>query len=134
MQETSLGIARKLMPTRREFTKSLAGVVALAAFSPNIGCKRKAAATNDPAKLYSNAFVLDCNTLGSIGPYGPSVKDVDESGVSVVKSTLGGLTCTFDEALAAIAAADQLMETKAYAFMKVRNAADLDRAWHERKL
>src|SRR2546423_14854150 len=58
----------KSMATRREFTKSLGGAVAIAALNPIFGC-----AADDPkvapeaAKLYRESFILDCNAFASIG-------------------------------------------------------------------
>ncbi|HEX8071103.1 MAG TPA: membrane dipeptidase [Pyrinomonadaceae bacterium] len=92
------------------------------------------------AGLYRGAFVLDCNTLSSIGLQFAGVeqeiglKDVRESGVTAVKSTLGGANGTFEEAAADIAAADRLMEKRADLFLKVRVHSDLERARQLRKV
>jgi membrane dipeptidase len=92
------------------------------------------------AELYGRAFVLDGNVLGAIGflasiddPVGAS-KRIVGSGVNVVKSTLGGPQGNFEEAVAAIAKAELLMEKQADAFFKVHGAADFDRAKKEGKL
>jgi membrane dipeptidase len=52
---------------------------------------------------------------------------VRDSGVTAVKSTLGGATGTFEEAVADIAAADQLIEDRPDVFLKVRTIAELKR-------
>jgi membrane dipeptidase len=59
---------------------------------------------------------------------------IRDSGLTAVKSTLGGASGNFEETLAEIAAAEQLMEKKADLFLKVRLAQDLDRAQKERRI
>jgi membrane dipeptidase len=54
--------------------------------------------------------------------------------VNVVKSTLGGPQGNFEEAVAAIANAELLMEKQPESFFKVQRAADFDRAKNEGKL
>jgi membrane dipeptidase len=127
--------------TRREFTKSLGGAAALVTLRPVLGW-----AAGEPevsvaaAKIYRDSFVLDCNTLGSIGDLlGESdqehvTKVVRESGITALKSGLGGPTGNFEEAVTDIAAADQLMEKRADLFLNVRTYGDLERARRERKL
>ena len=61
-------------------------------------------------------------------------KRIVGSGVNVVKSTLGGPQGNFEEAVAAIANAELLMEKQPEAFFKVQRAADFDRAKNEGKL
>jgi membrane dipeptidase len=129
------------MVTRRKFMKSLGGAVVVSALKiepawpadlPQVSARA--------AGLYRGAFVLDCNTLSSIGLQFAGVeqeiglKDVRESGVTAVKSTLGGANGTFEEAAADIAAADRLMEKRADLFLKVRVHSDLERARQLRKV
>jgi len=64
------------------------------------------------AELYCKAFILDANVLAEIGfpisdedPAGV-IRRIIESGVNVVKATLGGAQGNFEEAAAAIARAD----------------------------
>ena len=92
------------------------------------------------AELYRKAFVLDCNALAGIGfpisdddPVGVT-KLILGSGVNVVKATVGGAQGKFEEAVAAIAKAELLMEKQPDAFFKVQNVADFDRAKKEGKL
>ena len=61
-------------------------------------------------------------------------KRIVGSGVNVVKSTLGGPQGNFEEAVAAIAKAELLIEKQPEAFFKVQRAADFDRAKNEGKL
>jgi len=131
----------RIMVTRREFTKSLGGAVAIAALTPVFGW-----ATDDPkvsaeaAKLYRESFILDGNALASIGQYPWQTQQnelaagIRESGVLAVKATLGGATGDFAMTVADIASADQLIEKKPDLFLQVRTAADFERARNEKKL
>ena len=83
--------------------------------------------------------MLDCNTLASIGAVTASERDelikaVRDSGVTAIKSTLGGATGTFEEAVADIAAADQLIEDRPDVFLKVRTIAELKRCKPEKRM
>lgn len=129
------------MITRREFSKTLGATAALATLKPvfswaSEGPEVPAAA----ADLYSKAFVLDGNALAGIrhplsrsDPEGIAMM-IRESGVTVVKSTLGGASGNFEETLASIAGTEELIEKNPDLFLKVRVAGDLDRAHKERKL
>ncbi|HVX06123.1 MAG TPA: membrane dipeptidase [Rhodanobacteraceae bacterium] len=89
------------------------------------------------ADLYRNAFVLDCNALESIGfqfDDASRFEALADSGVSALKTTLGGANGTFEEAVADIAAAQALIEAHPESFIKVRSHADLERAKPENKL
>lgn len=92
------------------------------------------------AELYRKVLVLDGNVLGAIGfpisDHDPVAETrlILGSGVNVVKSTLGGPEGNFDEAKAAIAKAELLMEKQAESFFKVQRATDFDRAKDEGKV
>ena len=129
------------MITRRQFTKSLASAVVLSTLKTELAWPldvQKVSAR--AADLYRSSFVLDCNALASIGYQLASneretkLKAVRESGITVLKSTLGGATGTFDETLEDIAAADQLMEKRSDLFLKIRTHGDLDRARQQHKI
>ncbi len=62
------------------------------------------------------------------------VKDIRESGVTVVKCTLGGGNGKFEETVADIGALEQLIEAWPNDLMAVRTATDMGRAQQERKL
>ena len=128
------------MITRREFTRTLGSVAALATFYPVVGWavdepKVSAAAT----KIYRDCFVLDGNALASIGGVlranqADVTNIVRESGVTALKSSLGGAGGDFAAAVADIAAAEQLMEKRSDLFLKVRTHDDFGRAQKEQKL
>jgi membrane dipeptidase len=127
--------------TRREFVKSLGGAAALAVLHPELSWASDDVKISDAgAKLYRNSFVFDGNALASIGSLlekpdqAEVTKIVHESGITALKSGLGGATGNFEEAVNEIAAADQLMEKRADLFLKVRVFGDFDRAHKERKL
>jgi membrane dipeptidase len=127
------------MITRRDFTKSLAGAVVLASLkTESVWPFSAAEVSGKAAEVYRSSFVLDCNALASIGyqlnDNETLLKAVRESGITVLKSTLGGATSTFDEAVADIAAADELMEKRTDVFLKVRTGGDLDRARQQHKI
>ncbi len=122
------------MLTRREFAKATGGALALAGFKPWL----RADATS-AAELYRQAFVLDCNTLSSAGQTPRAdqkdlLKDIHESGVTVVKCTLGGGNGKFEETVADIGALEQLIEAWPNDLMAVRVAGDMVRAQQEHKL
>jgi membrane dipeptidase len=129
------------MITRREFTRTLGGVAALAAFSPLLGwAADEAKVSTDAAKLYRDSFILDGNALAGIGgvlsrPNQDEItKLIRESGITALKATLAGATGNFEMAVEDIAYAQQLMEKRADLFLNVRTAADFDRAKREQKL
>jgi membrane dipeptidase len=129
------------MITRREFAKSLGGAAAVVTLSQVVGwAVDKGKVSAEAAKIYRDSFVLDGNALAWIGGLlgRPNQDDVTkvirESGVTALKSTLGGATGDFATAVADIAAAEQLMEKRADLFLKVRTHGDFERARREQKL
>jgi membrane dipeptidase len=129
------------MITRREFSKTLSGAAALLALNPIIGwAADETKVSAEAARLYRDSFILDGNALASIGNLlresnqDEVTKIVRESGVTALKSTLGGAVGDFAMTVADIAAAEQLMEKRGDLFLKVRVAGDLDRARKEQKL
>jgi membrane dipeptidase len=91
----------------------------------------------DSADLYREAFVLDCNALESIGTQfdeAARLQDLRDSGVSAIKTTLGGANGTFEQAVADIASAQALIARHPEHFIKVRRHADLERAKPEQKV
>ena len=128
-----------ILLTRREFAALAAGVTANLALNPAYSWADEQTVSGEAAKLYQASFVLDCNTLASIGAVTAKereelVKAVRDSGVTAIKSTLGGATGTFEEAVADIAAADQLIEDRPDVFLKVRTIAELKRCKLEKRM
>jgi len=98
------------------------------------------AGNTDGAALYNQAFVLDCNTLASIGgllyekDMAQQFEQIRGSGINALKSTLGGDRGTFEDAVADIAAAQALADQHPELFIKVIRHSDLERAKRERKV
>ena len=128
------------MITRREFTKTLGGAAVLITLSPVLSWSSgEAKVSADATKIYRDCFVLDGNALASIGGVlranqADVTNIVRESGVTALKSTLGGAAGDFAAAVADIAAAEQLMEKRSDLLLKVHTHDDFDRARNEQKL
>lgn len=124
------------MLTRRDFAKSFTCALAFAGLRPRLAWSFD---TSPADALYGKSFVLDCNGLASIGQMPPAdqrdgIKTIRESGITVVKTTLGGATNNFEQTLADIAAADQFIEDWPDAVMQVRTAGDMTRAYSQHKM
>ena len=132
--------------SRRRFPELNGGAPAAAALPPGADASNALApvtgsqpesTTPDADALYRDAFVLDCNTLASIGlefDDAASFQALRDSGVSALKSTLGDANGTFEEAVADIAAAQALIKQHPDQFIKVVNHGDLLRAKPEHKV
>jgi membrane dipeptidase len=94
----------------------------------------------DAARLYANAFVLDANTLASIGytlsgdEMASRLQAIGTSGLTAFKTTLGGSGADFEQTVADIVAAQRFIETHRERFIKVTRPADLDCARAEEKI
>ena len=124
--------------TRRDFLSLSGGALLASGLAPLSGSAAGTAGKAGDAEVYRKAFVLDCNTLASIGSFSesdiPEIKQLlRDSGVNVIKSTLGGGGGNFEATVADIAAAQGLMERHPELFIKVTGIADLDRAKREGK-
>ena len=129
------------MITRRQFTKSLGSAVVLSTLKPELVWPSNAPqVAAKAADLYRSSFILDCNTLASIGyqlsdgDQESKLKAVRESGITVIKSTLGGPIGTFEQTTEDIGKADELMEKRPDLFLKVRVYGDLERAQQQHKM
>lgn len=127
---------------RRQFIK-LSGSALLAAALPSLAAAKGASAAGSPprpaaalaspssrevADVYDGAFVLDCNTLASIGfqlQDEASLQSLRDSGLTALKTTLGGASGTFEETVADVAAAAALIEGHPELLIKVTQHADL---------
>jgi membrane dipeptidase len=97
-------------------------------------------ASSSASKLYDNAFVLDANTLASIGytqfesDSAAQLKTIKRSGLTALKSTMGGDSASFEQTVADIAAAQSLIEKHPDLFLKVTGPGDLERAKPQDKM
>jgi len=128
---------------RRELLALLAGAAA-SSLLPETARPETAAASAgevspEAAQLYARALVLDCNSGppyedGKLPLSPAAIQLVRDSGVNVVKLSLGGINTGFAETVAEIGWAQRLVETHPDVFLLVRVADDLARAKAERKL
>jgi membrane dipeptidase len=93
------------------------------------------------AGLYRNAFVLDANTLASIGYYvryatytAEFLEAIRDSGLTTLKCTLGGDHSTFEQTIEDLAGAQVLFDKYPDQFIKVVRPSDLERPKPERKI
>lgn len=116
----------------------LAGMTLPPAIAANVS--PALASSTDSAALYARALVLDANALASIGALlhdsgqALHLRQIRESGISAIKTTLGGAAGSFEETVADIARAQQLVETHPALFLKVAAPEDLARAKREGKV
>lgn len=140
----------KTVQDRRQFLK-LSGTALLAAALPSLavpagatpfgtaraGDARWSKLGTHADDLYRSAFVLDCNTLASIGyafTDAAQFEALRNSGLTALKTTLGGDRGTFESTVDDIAAAQALIEKHPDLFIKVARHADLLRAKPEHKV
>jgi membrane dipeptidase len=128
---------------RREFSKAM-GVAGLSGILPMATYAADPAEDNvvsDEARhLYQRALILDCN-LTPTGddelklPMSQVALDrVRDSGVVVIKWSLGGIDSGFADTLAEIASVERLLEIHPAYFTQVRLPEDLARAKREGRL
>lgn len=117
-----------------------AGANTLAASGTDHAAARPLAATPTGSKLYSRAFVLDANTLASIGSmqsendFASDLKAIRDSGITALKSTLGGDSSSFEQTVADIAATQTLIEKYPDVFLKVTGPSELEQAKSQNKI
>jgi membrane dipeptidase len=125
---------------RRQFSAALTGGAALATLTRwRSGSAQSAAGVSESARqLYARALILDCNSAPPMPdelPLSQALLDlVRDSGVNVVKWSLGGINNSFADTVAEIAFAQRLIELHPDYFTQVRAAADLERAKRARQL
>ena len=125
---------------RREFSAVLAGTAATAALVPRSqpAASDRAAISEAAKTLYHQALILDCNCSPPSQDRLPlpqaDLDRVRDSGINVIKLTLGGINSDFAHTVAEIAQVQQLCEVHPAYFTQVRIAADFERARREGKL
>jgi membrane dipeptidase len=126
---------------RREFSCIMAGAAVSAVLRSPLLAQN--AATNvsvaeSAAELYKRVLVLDCNSAppeqGRLPLPQADLDMVRDSGVNVLKWSLGGINDDFPETIREIAYAQQMIEVHPTYFMQVRVPADMERAKREGKL
>jgi len=125
---------------RRQFATTLGGAAAAAALPPRRGAGAEPASgvSATARALYHRSLILDCNSAPPTPEQLPLPQaDLDlvrESGVNVVKWSLGGINSNFAATVAEIALVQQLIEVHPQYFTQVRIASDLEHAKRARQL
>jgi membrane dipeptidase len=125
---------------RREFSAALVAATAGAALPPPASSAGADAAGVSAAAhaLYARALILDCNASPPDPEHLPlpqaALDLVRNSGISVVKTSLGGINADFAETVAEIAQFQRMIEMHPAYFIQVRVASDMARAKREGKL
>lgn len=127
---------------RREFSLLMTSTAASTLIPTSLfpGEAASTSAISPAAKdLYARALILDCNSGPPWEDNAPPLPQSDldlvrNSGVNVVKLSLGGINEDFVATVAEIAGIRQLIELQPAYFMQVRVPADFARAKRENKL
>lgn len=126
---------------RRHFSLLMAGAVV----APALPSFLVSAQTIDDAKfspqadeLYRTSLVLDCNSVPPFEEKLPlpqaKLDMARNSGIHVMKTTLGGFNEDFPSTVDEIAFAQRLIETHPDYFLQVRVPEDMERAHREKKM
>lgn len=121
---------------RRDFVFG-AGALAAAMAAP--AAAQSDAISSRARSLYRRATVLDCNLGPPISspelPLSRETLDVARNtGVSAIKTSMGGFNAPFEDTLGEIAFYQRIIETHPEAFMQIRSVADIAAAKRGRKL
>ncbi len=111
---------------RRDALATMGATVALAAFSQS--ARADGAVSSDAAALYNRAIVFDANLNPPFQDKFPfpkaSLDMVRQSGVTAVKTSIGGFDNNFEDTLAEIALLQRIMEEYPDVFAQVRKHSD----------
>lgn len=123
---------------RRDFVVG-AGALLAAASLPGATLAQSAGTSSAARSLYRRATVLDCNLGPPINsdqlPLSQAVLDTArDSGVSAIKTTIGGFNASFEDTLAELAFYQRVIEAHPAHFMQIRTATDIALAKRTRKL
>jgi membrane dipeptidase len=127
---------------RREFSVLMAGAAAATVFPSSLLAGESTgtpAISPAAAELYARSLILDCNSGPPWEEGAPPLPQSDldivrNSGVNVVKLSLGGINSDFAATVGEIATIQRLIEVQPAYFMQVRVSADFERAKRENKL
>jgi len=108
-----------------------AGAVSLAA-------RARDAVSPEAARLYARALVFDANLIPPVQdtfPFPPAMLDLARrSGVTAMKTTLGGIDEKFEDAVDEIAFMQRMIEKYPDVYLQVRKASDFDQAKRDRRV
>jgi membrane dipeptidase len=125
---------------RRQFALNAGSLLGLSmggasAFPAQAVSPAVAAAARD---LYRRALVLDCNLVPDLGDSLPlsqaSLDTFRSSGLSVIKTTIGGIDDSLESTLSDMALYQEAIEFHPDVFMQVRRVADIAAAKRDNKL
>jgi membrane dipeptidase len=125
---------------RREFSAQLAAAAAAATLASVAQATPEAPSpVSERARaLYRRSLIVDCNCAPPMGDHLPLPQEdldlVRNSGIDVIKLTLGGINSDFAHTVASIGEVQQLIEVHPAYFTQVRVASDFERAKREKKL
>jgi len=127
---------------RREFSCIITGAAVSVVLRSSLLAQKTATNVSNAesaAELYKRMLVLDCNSSppweqGRLPLPQADLDMVHDSGVNVLKWSLGGINDDFPETIREIAYAQQMIEVHPTYFMQVRVPADMERAKREGKL
>jgi membrane dipeptidase len=125
---------------RRQFGLTAGSLLGLAMASGSaFSARGKSSSSGSAARdLYRRAIVLDCNLAPDLDGHLPlsraSLDTIRGSGVTVMKSTIGGYKDSMDSTVEEIAFYQQLIEVHPDVFMQVRRPSDFATAKRENKL
>lgn len=121
---------------RREFAFGASALAFAAASSPVWAQERISSVAR---AVWRRSVVLDCNLAPpiSVDTFPQPQETLDaarNSGVSAIKTSMGGFGAPFEETLAEVAFFQRLIEAHPDHFCQIRSATDIARAKRERKL
>ncbi len=128
---------------RREFSCIVAGAAASTILPSTVLAQlsgsKGSSISESAAELYRRAVILDCNSFppyeeGRLPLPQADLDLVRESGISVIKASVGGSRDDFAETVKGIAYVLRSIEVHPTYFMQVRVPADMERAKREGKL
>ncbi len=125
---------------RRQFSSILVGAaVAPLLSSLTVAADSTGGVSPSAAELYRRSLVLDCNSAppwehGNLPLPQSDLDMVRNSGISVVKTSLGGINSDFSATVKDIAYVQKLIEVHPAYFMQVRVPSDMQAAKREGKL
>jgi len=127
---------------RRQFLSLSSRAILAGMLAPAVALagSKEAGTTGTASHLYDRAFVLDGNSTPGIGGLccnedtAEALKIVRESGLTAMKTTMGGFEGSFEQTVGEIADVQKLIEHYPDHFLKVATHDDLARAKREQKL
>jgi membrane dipeptidase len=123
---------------RRDMLAAMGAATAVAAVGPRAFADDDSAASAQARAVYKRALVFDANSYPPLDGEPPYPQDrfdmIRASGVTAMKSSLGGFNNSFEDTVAEIAGYQYVIELYPDNLMQIRIHADFARAKQENKL